>query len=337
MTTARRLFARLPIDPYLLCLLGMVALGLVLPARGSSQHLVNGVAYAAVSGLFFLYGARLAPSAIWAGLVNWRLQGLVFASTFLLFPAIGLIVSHFAKPYLPTALVSGLVFLTLLPSTVQSSIAFTSIARGDVPAALCSASFSNVVGVVLTPLLASLAFTGRHGLSAGSFEDIGLQILLPFALGQAARPFIGGWLERHHLVTNTFDRGSILVIVYSAFSEGSAAGVWRLISAANLGAVLALDLVMLGAVIATTTFVSRWLGFSTKEEIAIVFCGSKKSMASGLPMANILFPGHVAGLIVLPLMIFHQAQLFVCASLARRYAKRTDDRSPTMPVISLAT
>ena len=323
MTKVRPLFTRLPIDPYLLFLLGMVALGLVLPARGASQHLVDGVVYAAVSGLFFLYGARLAPSAVWAALANWRLQGLVFASTFLLFPAIGLIVGHFAKPYLPAALVSGLVFLTLLPSTVQSSIAFTSIARGDVPAALCSASFSNMVGVLLTPLLVSLAFTGRHGLSAGSLEDIGLQILLPFALGQAARPLIGNWLERHHLVTNIFDRGSILVIVYSAFSEGSAAGVWQLISAADLGAVLALDLVMLGAVLATTTFVSRWSGFSTEEEIAVVFCGSKKSMASGLPMANILFPGHVAGLIVLPLMIFHQVQLFVCATLARRYAARS--------------
>src|SRR5580693_3505933 len=198
----RVLATRIPVDPYLLLLLGMVGLGLVLPASGSSGHLVDGLAYIAVSGLFFLYGARLAPSAIWAGLVNWRLQGLVFASTFLFFPAIGLIVSHFAKPYLPTALVSGLVFLTLLPSTVQSSIAFTSIARGDVPAALCSASFSNMVGVLLTPLLASLAFTGSHGLPARSFENIGLQILLPFALGQAARPLIGGWLERHHLITN---------------------------------------------------------------------------------------------------------------------------------------
>src|SRR5258707_3156371 len=149
MTNVRPLFTRLPFDPYLLFLLSTVAFGLVLPARGSSQHLVDGSTYAAVSGLFFLYGARLAPSAVWAALVNWRLQGLVFASTFLLFPAIGLIVGHIAKPYLPAALVSGLVFLTLLPSTVQSSIAFTSIARGDVPAALCSASLSNMAGVLL--------------------------------------------------------------------------------------------------------------------------------------------------------------------------------------------
>ena len=322
MTKVRGFPARIRIDPYLLLLLGMVALGLAVPARGGSQRVVAGGAYAAVSGLFFLYGARLSLQAVWTGLAHWRLQGLVLASTFGLFPILGLIVAHFARPWLPVELVSGLVFLSLLPSTVQSSIAFTSIARGNVPAALCSASVSNVLGVVLTPALASLAFPGRHGLSLGGLEDVGLEILLPFALGQAARPFIGGWLQRHALLTMVFDRGSILVIVYSAFSEGSAAGVWRLISAANLGAVLAIDLAMLGVVILVTTFASRRLGFSTEDEIAIVFCGSKKSMASGLPMANILFPGHAVGLVVLPLMIFHQAQLFVCATLARRYAAR---------------
>jgi solute carrier family 10 (sodium/bile acid cotransporter), member 7 len=322
MTRARELLRRIPIDPYLVMLLSMVALGLLLPAHGHGLKLVNDGAYLAVAGLFFLYGARLSPAAVWAGLTHWRLQGLVFASTFLLFPLVGLIAGHFVRPFLPAALVSGLIFLSLLPSTVQSSIAFTSIARGDVPAALCSASLSNLFGVLLTPALASLIFPGNHAFSAGGIADIGVQILLPFALGQAVRPLIGGWLERHRLLTTAFDRGSILVIVYSAFSEGTASGVWHLISAANLGLVLVLDLAMLGAVVAITTFISRWLGFSTEEEVAIVFCGSKKSMASGLPIANILFAGHAVALVVLPLMIFHQAQLFVCATLARRYARR---------------
>jgi sodium/bile acid cotransporter 7 len=234
MAKIRLWLKRIPVDPYLLALLGVVGLGLVLPTNGYSRHLVDKLAYAAVSGLFFLYGARLAPSAIWAGMTNWRLQSLVFASTFLLFPLMGLAVGYAARPYLPAALSAGLVFLTLLPSTVQSSIAFTSIARGDVPAALCSASFSNVAGVILTPLLASFVFPGRHGLTGGSLEDIGLQILLPFALGQAARPIIGAWLERNRLVTSIFDRGSILVIVFAAFSEGSAAGIWHLVSSADL-------------------------------------------------------------------------------------------------------
>src|ERR1700685_4498901 len=156
MTKSRLLPTRLPVDPYLLALLGMVALGLVLPARGFSRHLVDELAYAAISGLFFLYGARLAPAAIWAGMANWRLQSLVFAGTFLLFPLIGLAVGYIARPSLPAALTAGLVFLTLLPSTVQSSIAFTSIARGAVPAALCSASFSNMAGGLLNPPLPAL-------------------------------------------------------------------------------------------------------------------------------------------------------------------------------------
>jgi sodium/bile acid cotransporter 7 len=324
MNKARNILGRIPIDPYLLMLLAMVALGLGLPATGHGLGVVNDGAYLAVAGLFFLYGARLSPAAVWAGLTHWRLQSLVFASTFLLFPVVGLIAEHLARPFLPAALASGLVFLSLLPSTVQSSIAFTSIARGDVAAALCSASLSNLAGVLLTPALASLVFPGNHAFSAVGIEDIGLQILLPFLLGQAVRPLIGDWLERHRLLTTAFDRGSILVIVYSAFSEGTASGVWHLISAANLGMVLVMDLAMLGVVVAATTFVSRWLGFSTEEEIAIVFCGSKKSMASGLPMANILFAGHAVALVVLPLMIFHQAQLFVCASLARRYARRAN-------------
>jgi len=331
MTSVRNLFSRVTIDPYLLLLLAMVALGLLLPAHGRGLPLVNDGAWLAVAGLFFLYGARLSPAAVWAGLTHWRLQALVFASTFLLFPVVGLIAGHLARPFLPAALASGLVFLSLLPSTVQSSIAFTAIARGDVPAALCSASLSNLVGVLLTPALASLIFPGNHGFSAGGIEDIGLQILLPFALGQAARPLIGGWLENHRLLTTAFDRGSILVIVYSAFSEGTASGVWHLISAANLGMVLVLDLAMLGVVVLATTLASRWLGFSTEEEIAIVFCGSKKSMASGLPIANILFSGHAVALVVLPLMIFHQVQLFVCASLARRYARRITARAGWKP------
>jgi sodium/bile acid cotransporter 7 len=276
-----------------------------------------------VAALFFLYGARLSPTVILGGIAHWRLQSLVFASTFLLFPVIGLAIGGLVRPYLPHDVTVGLMFLCMLPSTVQSSIAFTSIARGNVPAALCSASLSNLLGVMLTPLLVSLLLpSAGASFSPHSLEDIGMQILLPFVAGQLVRPWIGGWLLRHGLLTSIVDRGSILLVVYAAFSAGMVAGVWTQLSLLDLAAVLVLDLVILGLVIVSTTGISRWLRFSTEDEIAIVFCGSKKSMAGGIPMATILFPGHAIGLIVLPLMLFHQAQLFVCATLARRYAKR---------------
>jgi sodium/bile acid cotransporter 7 len=319
----QRLGARLPIDPYLLALIGTVGLAALLPARGAAAPVMDDAVYGAVGALFFLYGVRLSPQAVAEGLAHWRLQSMVFASTFMLFPIIGLALTTALRRYLSPELALGLMFVCVLPSAVQSSIAFTSIARGNVAAALCSASVSNVFGMVLTPgLVAVLLNAHGGGFSLRALGDIGLQLLLPFAAGQAVRPLIGGWLLRHRVVTAVVDRGSILLVVYAAFSAGMVAGVWAQVSLGGLALVLLLDMVMLALVLVATTVASRWAGFSKEDEIAIVFCGSKKSMAGGIPMANILFAGHAVGLIVLPLMLFHQAQLFACATLARRYAQR---------------
>lgn len=314
---------RIRLDPYLMLLIGTVALAALLPATGTATGIVDLAVNLAVALLFLLYGARLKPDAIWSGLSNWRLQSLIFASTYILFPIIGIATSLLLRGHLPNDILTGLLFLCLLPSTVQSSIAFTSIARGNVPGALCSASLSNMLGVFLTPILVSqLLPAASGGFSAKALEDIALQILLPFIAGQMLRPWIGEWLLRHTLLTSIVDRGSVLVVVYAAFSAGMVAGIWHQLSPASIAVALLINLAILALVIAATTWASRALAFSKEDEIAIVFCGSKKSMAGGIPMAAILFPGHAIGLIVLPLMLFHQAQLFVCATLARRYAAR---------------
>jgi sodium/bile acid cotransporter 7 len=316
---------RLPVDGYTLALVGMVALAALVPARGVGAVVTGYATYLAVALLFFLYGARLSPQAVLAGVMHWRLQSLVFLSTYLMFPLLGLALTAVFRPFLAPDLALGLMFVAVLPSTVQSSIAFTSIARGNVPAALCSASISNLAGIVVTPLLVALLLTSHGGgISLAALTDISLQLLLPFALGQAARPLIGNWLNAHQKPTSFVDRGSILLIVYAAFSEGMVAGVWSQLSWESLALVLVLDIVLLALALILTTLLSRWLGFAKEDEIAIVFCGSKKSMASGIPMANILFAGQAVSLIVLPLMLFHQIQLMACAAIARRYARRPE-------------
>jgi sodium/bile acid cotransporter 7 len=323
MPITRPLPSRLHLDPYLLVLIATVILATLLPARGRATGVVDLVVNLAVAALFFCYGVRLEPAAIWGGLADWRLQLLIFASTYLLFPTIGVLVALVLRGHMPRDIVTGVLFLCLLPSTVQSSIAFTSIARGNVPGALCSASLSNMLGVILTPVLVSqLLPAASGGFSLRALEDIAAQILLPFLVGQVVRPWIGRWLLARPLLTSVVDRSSVLVVVYAAFSAGMVAGIWQQLSPIRIGIVLLIDLAILALVIALTTLTSRWGAFSKEDEIAIVFCGSKKSMAGGIPMAAILFPGHAVGLIVLPLMLFHQSQLFVCATLARRYADR---------------
>lgn len=319
------LLSRLRLDPYILAIMGMVAIAAVIPAQGVGKDLLDLIVKTAIAILFFLYGARIAPKAIWEGITHWRLQSLVFATTYAVFPLIGLALMALAPERLDPGLIAGLVFVCLLPSTVQSSIAFTSIARGNVPAALCCASISNLAGVVITPLLvAVLLGSTSGGLSLEAVGNIALQIFLPFILGQFARRVIGEWLGRHKAITTLFDRGSILLVVYSAFSAGVVAGIWCRVTWQSLAFVILADVLILALVLVFTTLAARLLRFSTEDEITIVFCGSKKSMASGLPMANILFPASVVGLTVLPLMLFHQLQLMVCAALAQRYARRPE-------------
>jgi len=218
----------------------------------------------------------------------------------------------------------GMLFLCTLPATVQSSIAFTSIAHGNVPAAVCSASFSSLIGIVLTPLLvAALIHTQGAGMAPGNaLRDITLQLFVPFVAGQLARPWIGAFIERHRAALSLVDRGSILLVVYTAFSAAVVEGLWHQVSASALIALLLLCCLLLAIALLATSQLGKRLGFSREDRITILFCGSKKSLASGVPMANVLFASSAVGTIVLPLMLFHQIQLMVCAVLAQRYARQ---------------
>jgi solute carrier family 10 (sodium/bile acid cotransporter), member 7 len=319
-----RLRARLPIDTFMVLILLTVAVAALLPARGAASVDFAHLTTLAIGVLFFLYGVRLSPREAVTGLRHWRLHGTVLLSTFGLFPLLGLAVQWIPESVLPRQLALGVLFLCCLPSTVQSSIAFTSVARGNVPAAICAASLSNLAGIVFTPLLVGLLMSAHGGISGGAVLDVALQLLAPFVLGQLLRRWLAGWVTRQHRMLSLVDRGSILLVVYTAFSEAVDAGLWHQLSLASFGLLAIVDAVLLGAVLTVTSLVPRWLGFSQADRITILFCGSKKSLASGLPMAGVLFAGQGVGLLVLPLMLFHQIQLMVCAWLAGRYARRAE-------------
>ena len=316
----RKLLSRLPLDPYILAILTMVGLASLLPAQGRGAVAAAYATDAAIALLFFLHGAKLEPKAALAGAKHWRLHVVVFASTFLLFPVLGLAARAAAPGVLTPPLWTGLLLLCMLPSTVQSSIAFTSIARGNVPAALCAATASNLLGILLTPLLAGLLLRTQGGFSLHAVGEVLLQLLLPFAAGQLVRPWLANWAGRNRTLLGLVDRGSILLVVYAAFSEGVTHGIWHQLDLATLATLLLVDAALLATVLAATAGITRALGFARADAITVIFCGSKKSLASGLPMASILFSGQPVGLIVLPLMLFHQIQLMACAALARRYA-----------------
>ncbi len=318
------LLSRLKPDWYLILILAVAAVASVLPARGEFAVWAGWVTKVAIALVFFMHGARLSREAVIGGLTHWRLHLLVLGFTFAIFPLLCLGIVALPAWIAPPPLAAGIVFLGCLPSTIQSSIAFVGIARGNVPAAVAAASASNLLGVFLTPFLVGILLQAEVGVSAASVWSIVTQLLLPFVAGQVLRRWIGGWVAAHNSTLSKFDRGTILLVVYTAFSGAVVAGVWSRLDAMDLVRVTFLILVLLAVVLAATALAARALGFSKADEIAIVFCGSKKSLASGAPMAAALFPPAVAGVALIPLMIFHQVQLMACAAIAQRYAQRAD-------------
>ena len=314
------MLARFRPDEFTLAMAATVTIALVLPCYGAGAPLFAALTSVAIGLLFFLQGARLSRAAIVAGASHWRLHLMIFAASFVLFPLAGLALRPLASALLTPQMVLGLIFLCTLPSTVQASIAFTSIAGGNVAAALCSASASSLVGMAATPLLAGLLLQVHGGFSLDALRSIAFELLAPFVAGQALQQWIGGFVQRHRKMLGMVDRGSVLLMVYTVFSAATVGGIWLQLAPGSLAMLVAVDAALLALMLAATAGITRRLGFSRADEIAIVFCGSKKSLVSGISMANVLFAGPALGLILLPLMIFHQIQLMACAALARHYA-----------------
>ena len=318
----RRLLAT--IEPYILMLLATVLIATVLPPRGVGVPIFDVAADTAIVALFFVHGAKLSRSALLAGAKHWRLHLAILGVSFVLFPLLGLAITGSRLPAPDFA--TGLLFLTLLPSTVQSSIAFTAIARGNVAAAVCSASLSNLLGIAITPALAALLLPGTGGvdLSFDSVRTIVLQLLVPFAAGHLLRPWIGDWIAARKRLVTTLDRGSILLVVYTAFGAAVVEGLWSQVGAVELAELVGWCAALLAVVLVSTGLIARLMQLEPADAAVMRFCGSKKSLATGVPMAGVLFPPAQVGVVLLPVMVFHQLQLIACAFLARRLANAAE-------------
>lgn len=326
----KNLLNRLPVDGFVLLMIGAVVLAALAPHWGASDgplHL-DVVTEFGVALVFFFAGAGLSFANLKAGVTNWRLHLLVQLSTFGVFPAIGIAFMLIGRGWLPEGLLAGFFYLCALPSTISTSIAMTALARGNVSGAIFNATLSSLLGMVITPLLVNLFLhTGGAADGSGSsmldqFTKIATQLFLPLVLGQIARRWIGGWVARNKAFVGKSDRLVILLIVYSAFCDSTQAGIWSQYGAITLLQTGVLAAVLLALALSVTMFAARRFGFSKEDEIAGVFCGSKKSLAVGVPMAKLLMGDTPLGLIVLPIMFYHQLQLMVCTVMAQRYAAR---------------
>lgn len=322
--THARSIRRVPgwIDFFVLLLLATLVGAALFPppeAFGPALSIAGGIA---VAIQFFLSGLRLPPSTALQGLKVWRLHLVIVAFSFVLFPLLGLGMAAATSWYLTPELIAGLLFLTMLPTAVQTATTFTGIAGGNTAAAICAASISNLLGVLATPLLVALAMGSSSGMNATSALKIGLQIVAPFLLGQLLHKLAVRWTDRWAPALKVVDRSAILLVVYTAFGAAVAGGLWQMLEPAQLVVTGGICAVMLVLTLFVTSLVGRKLGFARADATAIMFCGSEKSLATGLPLSAILFHGPLGGVVILPVIMYHAMQLLVCAGVARRLARR---------------
>lgn len=315
------LLRRLLPDRFILLLMATLVAATLLPARGQVLVAIDWTSNAAIFVLFFLHGARLSPQAVLDGAKRWRLHAAILGFGYIAMPAMMLGVSHALQGQFTPGLLLGLIFLGVLPTTVQSSIAYASMARGNIAASVIASAASNVLGVVLAPLLlAVLASTAFGEFSLSSIGRVAMLLLLPFALGQALRRLVLPSIQRHAKIAGMMDKLTIVLAVYTAFAEAAAQGLWRRIGPGELAALMALVLVLLLIVFAAAWGLGAVLGLNREDRVTLLFSGAQKSLATGAPMARILFPPAIAGAVILPLLIYHQLQLMLSAWIAPRIA-----------------
>lgn len=319
---------RLTKDWFLVGMISAVILATLFPQVGMTGGAIHADILSdwGIFAVFLLHGLGLSTERMWAGMSRWKLHVAVQLMTFAMFPLLWLGINALFGRMLPPALLLGFYYLCALPSTISSSVAMTGIAKGNVPAAIFNATLSSLLGVFLTPLLVSLITSGGSGGPSlgGAILKISTLLLLPFVIGQALRPMLGAWFDRHKKTINPFDKCVILLLVFSSFCDSVKSGLWTEYGIITLAFAFVGAAAILTVVLLCTTRIAIWLGFDMEDRITAVMCGSKKTLASGVPMAKMLFgadPG--LGLIVLPIMFYHQLQLFACSILAERYARRT--------------
>lgn len=310
-------------------LLGMIAatgLAWAFPGPGAAGGWLHPelLTKAGVALIFFLHGLALSFAALRAGVLNWRLHVVVQALTFGVFPAAGLVLGAALGTRLAPELVAGMFFLCALPSTVSSSVAMTATAHGNVAGAVFNATLSSLLGVALTPLwvAGALRTSGHVQPLWPVVVDLLRWLVLPLVLGQLLRPWLGAWAQRHKPRIAVVDRLTILMLVYTSFCDSFREDIWGRHASGQLVLVAAVCAVLLAAALLLSGWLGRRCGFSREDRIAAIFCGSKKTLASGVPMAKLIFGAHPGlGLILLPIMIYHPLQLLVCGIMAQRWSR----------------
>lgn len=310
-------------DRFVPVLLATILLASLLPVRGAAVPFAQALSTAAIIFLFFLNGVRLPRDEVLHGVRNWKLQSAAFSFCFGAMALFGLALQAATLSLLPAALALGFLFLGILPSAVQSATAASSMAGGNVAASVVAAAVLNLSGVVVAPLLFA-ALAGSAGeLSGSAALRIVAILLVPFIIGQFAQRWLRPWVLAHKGVATLMDRSAIAIAVYVAFSAAVIAGIWNQLDGREIAIVCAAVTAMLMLSFGGAWILGGLLKLRRPDRITLLFAGAQKSIAVGAPLAATLFAPAIAGMVLVPILVYHMAQLILSAWIAPVLNRKT--------------
>ena len=320
-------FSPVKVDKFVLAIIAFVFLAWLFPqpAGGHSGIILDHISTTGISLIFFFYGLRLSSEKIKLGLKNWKLHILVQTTTFFLFPLIVLLLYPFIQNEQQEILWLGLFFLAAVPSTVSSSVIMVSIGKGNIPGAIFNASISGIIGIIVTPLWMGVFIQQTQ--PGFDFTEVYfrlvLGIILPVIIGVIMQRRLYSFALKYSRELSTFDKSVILLIVYRSFATSFNDAVFKSVGIIDLTILVIIVVVLFFLLYGLVYAFSALLKFKREDKITALFCGSQKSLVHGTVFANILFAGfHAAGLILIPLMLFHSLQIFVISIIAARYGSK---------------
>jgi len=296
-----------------------IVVALLVPRVGVFLNPDGTTTTVAVLLAFLAIGFTLPSEKIAAGISNVKFHLYVELFIFAVVPAYVLLtVPLFGDLFRPEVRV-GLYALAVLPTTVTSCVIFTGAACGNSVSAIFNAAFSNVTGVLLSPLLLSLILSGAGaGMSPAEaghiIAGLGLQMLLPLLVGQVLRRALSGFAAKHGKKVSSASSVFIVVIVFFTFSRAASGAAF----ATNIArmplpfAYLAVSHIILqiGARLG-----ARLFGFPLEDRVAAMYVAPQKTLALGAPLLTIYFASQpeLLAIAILPLAFYHPFQLLVAS------------------------
>lgn len=325
MNTPSPLLNRLLPDRFILVLIGAMVLAAVMPVGAGDAHMASHAAAGAVFVVFLLHGIRLPRQQVLDGIRNWRVQGALMAFVFAAMPLAGLLLSHIFASWLPPLLAVGLLYCSILPTTVQSATTYTGMAGGNIAISVVASAIINLAAIIITPALFAV-LAGRSGgvdLSGELLPRIALMLLLPFIIGQVIQHWVRPTAMRYPRLIRTIDQSAIAIAVYVAFSAAVVDGIWGRLSGTDIALLLLAVALLLLTGFGGGWIMARRVTANAGDRAAMLFVASHKSIAVGAPLATLLFAPATAGVILLPILVYHMAQLLISSWIAPALAGKS--------------